>query len=133
MLSSSDLGGAMTKPPPTVERASAGLQYVIPGTERYVRPRPVGYPGDGAQLVIPAAERISDGELLRRGMAQKLLPPRRRQRPAQTTPLFRATTTTRIGTPASNCRTMLLPRSAFIVTSFGSRPAAAAVRLKARE
>lgn len=78
----------MTKPPPITERTAAGLQYVIPGTERRVPPRPVRYPRDGAQFVIPGAERIGYGELLKRRMAQKLLP-RRGQRPAQTTPLFR--------------------------------------------
>lgn len=79
----------MTKPPPITDRTSAGLQYVIPGTERGAPPRPVRYPRDGAQLVILGAERISDGDLLKRRMAQRLLP-RRGQRPVQTTPLFRS-------------------------------------------
>ena len=72
---------------PAIERTAAGEQYVFPGAERR-EPQRRTYPHDGPQLVIPGAERIATGEMLRRQMAGKLQP-RRGQRPAQTTPLFR--------------------------------------------
>jgi hypothetical protein len=55
------------------------------GDERPVSPR---YTQEGAQYVIPGAERISDRELIERHMGSKLLP-RRGQQPAERTPLFR--------------------------------------------
>ena len=70
-----------------VERTRAGLQYLIPGTEKPVaRPR-TNYPSDGRQLVIPGAEQISGKSLISR-MIQKLLRPRVGQRGLAGTSLF---------------------------------------------
>jgi len=78
----------MTEERYQVERTSAGLQYVIPGTERAPAGKPpVRYARDGDQLVIPGAERIGVAGLLDR-LAGRPLRPRVGQRGHQTTPLF---------------------------------------------
>ncbi len=65
-----------------VEKTATGLQYVIPGTERIVRPRLRAFNSDrtpaGDQLVIPGAEKISTVEYVAR-LAEKPLTPRRGQ------------------------------------------------------
>jgi|ETNmetMinimDraft_11_1059920.scaffolds.fasta_scaffold129580_1 hypothetical protein len=66
----------------TSERTAAGQQYVIPGTERTVKPRPRRFkiertPG-GDQFVIPGTEPISTKEYLMR-LAERPLTPRRGQ------------------------------------------------------
>ena len=61
-----------------VEKTPVGLQYVIPGTERIVKPRRRIYRTDGNQLVIPGAERISTAEYVAR-LAAKPITPRRSQ------------------------------------------------------
>ena len=75
----------------SVEKTSAGLQYVIPGAERPSTPTRPSYAIEqtpsGRQLVIPGAERISDGEYLAR-LIEKPLTPRRRQVGPTGTPLF---------------------------------------------
>ena len=72
---------------PSFERTPIGMQYVIPGTERPVRPKRRVYRADGDQLVIPGAERISTGEYLAR-LAEKPIRPRRGQRGLRGTALF---------------------------------------------
>ena len=72
-----------------VEKTKIGLQYVIPGAERavvVVVPAPQ-YATEGAQFVIPSAERISTKEFLKRKMAQPISP-RSRQRGLAGTALF---------------------------------------------
>ena len=61
-----------------VEKTAIGMQYVIPGTERIVKPKRRVYRTDGAQLVIPGAERISTAEYVSR-LAAKPITPRRSQ------------------------------------------------------
>lgn len=61
-----------------VEKTAIGMQYVIPGTERIVKPKPRVLKADGDQLVIPGAERISTAEYVSR-LAEKPMTPRRRQ------------------------------------------------------
>jgi hypothetical protein len=68
----------MTSPEYQVEKTAMGLQYVIPGTERIVKPRRRVYQTDGDQLVIPGAERISTTEYVAR-LAAKPITPRRNQ------------------------------------------------------
>ncbi len=72
---------------PSIERTHIGMQYVIPGTERPVRPKRRVYSADGDQLVIPGAERISTGEYLAR-LAEKPLIARHGQRGLRGTALF---------------------------------------------
>ncbi|MGH6676722.1 MAG: hypothetical protein ACRECE_10955 [Xanthobacteraceae bacterium] len=72
---------------PEVECTRAGMQYVIPGTERRLPPPRPAYPRDGAQLVIPGAERISARALLNPRMTKPLIG-RRGQRSMKATPLF---------------------------------------------
>ena len=62
----------------STEETAIGLQYVIPGTERIVKPKPRAYKADGDQLVIPGAERISTTEHLSR-LAKKSLVARKGQ------------------------------------------------------
>jgi len=72
-----------------VERTQAGLQFVIPGTEK-PKPLPrIEYANDGSQLVIPGAERISGTALLTR-LLQKPRRPRVGQRSLAGTTLFRS-------------------------------------------
>jgi hypothetical protein len=73
---------------PMTESTPAGVQYVLPGAERRLPPRPKRYASDGDQFVLPGTERISTRALLQRRMAQPI-GLRCGQRPAQTTPLFR--------------------------------------------
>lgn len=77
----------MGKQPFNVERTTAGMQFVIPGTEKPVQPTRVKYAADGAQLVIPGAERL-DGRALLNWIANKPLRPRAGQRGLAGTPLF---------------------------------------------
>ncbi len=49
-----------------IEKTPVGMQYVIPGTERPVKPKRRTYKADGDQLVIPGAEKISTGVYLKR-------------------------------------------------------------------
>ena len=64
------------------EKTPTGMQYVIPGMERIVKPRPRAFKTDwtpaGDQLVIPGAERISQAEHVAR-LVDRPLKPRRRQ------------------------------------------------------
>ena len=59
-----------------VEKTAMGMQYVIPGTERIVKPRQRVYQTDGDQLVIPGAERISTAEYVARLVAKPITPRR---------------------------------------------------------
>ena len=61
-----------------VEKTAIGMQYVIPGTERVVKPKRRVYRTDGDQLVIPGAEKISTAEYVSR-LAAKPITPRRSQ------------------------------------------------------
>ena len=66
----------------TYENTNAGQQYVIPGTERAVKPKRRTFntertPG-GEQFIIPGTEPISTKEYLAR-LAEKPLRPRRGQ------------------------------------------------------
>ena len=70
-----------------VERTPVGMQYVIPGTERIVKPKQRTFKADGDQLVIPGAEKISTKEYLAR-LAKKPLTPRRGQVGLRGTELF---------------------------------------------
>ena len=74
-----------------VEKTTTGMQYVIPGTERIVRPKPRAFKADwtpaGDQLVIPGAERISKAEYVSR-LVDRPLTPRRRQVGLRGTGLF---------------------------------------------
>ena len=72
-----------------VERTRAGLQFMIPGTEKPIARQRIRYPADGAQLVIPGAEQISGRTLINR-MIQKPLRPRVGQRGLSGTSLFGA-------------------------------------------
>ncbi len=72
----------MTRSEFQVEKTAIGLQYVIPGTKRIVKPKPREFKADrtpaGDQLVIPGAEKISTVEYFAR-LAEKPLTPRRGQ------------------------------------------------------
>ena len=74
-----------------VEKTPTGMQYVIPGTERIVKPRPRAFKADwtpaGEQLVIPGAERISQAKYVAR-LIDRPLKPRRRQVGLRGTGLF---------------------------------------------
>ena len=56
----------MTRSEFQVEKTAIGLQYVIPGTKRIVKPKPRAFKADytpaGDQFVIPGAEKISTVE-----------------------------------------------------------------------
>ena len=60
----------MTRSEFQVEKTAIGLQYVIPGTNRIVKPKPRAFKADwtpaGDQLVIPGAEKISTVEYVAR-------------------------------------------------------------------
>ena len=71
-----------------VERTQAGIQFVIPGTEKPKVPQRVKYPHDGSQLVIPGAEKISQGVLLAR-LTERPIKPRLGQKSLAGTPLFK--------------------------------------------
>jgi hypothetical protein len=72
----------MTRSEFQVEKTAIGLQFVIPGTNRIVKPKPREFKADrtpaGDQLVIPGAEKISTVEYVAR-LAEKPLTPRRGQ------------------------------------------------------
>ena len=70
-----------------LEETPNGLQYVIPGTERIVKPKPRVFKADGDQLVIPGAEKISTAEQMSR-LAEKPLVARRGQVGLRGTGLF---------------------------------------------
>ena len=70
-----------------IEKTAIGMQYIIPGTERPVKPQRRSYKADGNQLVIPGAERISTAEHLSR-LAEKPLSARRGQVGLQGVGLF---------------------------------------------
>jgi len=74
-----------------LEKTAAGMQYVIPGTERITKLAKPSYPSEhtpsGDQLVIPGAERISTKEYVAR-LVTRPLEPRRRQVGLQGTALF---------------------------------------------
>lgn len=72
-----------------VEHTNAGLQFVIPGTEKPVAAPRIRYASDGSQLVIPGAERMSRKDLLTR-ILHKPLRPRVMQRSLAGTTLFGA-------------------------------------------
>ena len=57
---------------PSIEKTPIGMQYVIPGAERIVKPKRRVFKADGDQLVIPGAERISTRAYLAR-LAEVLL------------------------------------------------------------
>ena len=60
----------MTRSEFQVEKTAIGLQYVIPGTNRIVKPKPREFKADrtpaGDQLVIPGAGKISTVEYVAR-------------------------------------------------------------------
>ncbi len=66
----------------TVEKTTGGQQYVIPGTERIVKPRRRPFKTErtpaGDQFLIPGTEPISTKEYLAR-LAERPLTPRRGQ------------------------------------------------------
>jgi hypothetical protein len=66
----------------TVEKTATGQQYVIPGTERVVKPKRRTFKTEttpaGDQFLIPGTEPISTKEYLKR-LAEKPLTPRRGQ------------------------------------------------------
>ncbi len=72
----------MTRSEFQVEKTAIGLQFVIPGTNRIVKPKPREFKADrtpaGDQLVIRGAEKISTVEYVAR-LAEKPLTPRRGQ------------------------------------------------------
>ncbi len=72
----------MTQSEFQVEKTAIGLQYVIPGTKRIVKPKRRTFKADwtpaGDQLVIPGAEKISTVAYVAR-LAEKPLTPRRGQ------------------------------------------------------
>ncbi len=72
----------MTRSEFQVEKTAIGLQFVIPGTNRIVKPKPRAFKADwtpaGDQLVIPGAEKISTVDNIAR-LAEKPLTPRRGQ------------------------------------------------------
>jgi hypothetical protein len=70
------------------ERTQAGLQFVIPGTEKPKAAPRVKYPQDGDQLVIPGAENITQSALLAR-LQEKPITPRLGQKSLAGTPLFK--------------------------------------------
>lgn len=70
-----------------IEKTAIGLQYVIPGTERPVKPIRRVYKSDGDQFVIPGAERISTKQYIAR-LADKPLVGRRGQAGVRGTALF---------------------------------------------
>ena len=65
-----------------VEKTATGLQYVIPGTQRIVKPKPRAFKAEwtpaGDQFVILGAEKISTVAYVAR-LAEKPLTPRRGQ------------------------------------------------------
>jgi len=71
----------------SVEPTVAGLQFVIPGTEKPAPAPRIAYTSDGSQLVIPGAERISERALAQR-FVQRPLRPRAGQRGLAGAPLF---------------------------------------------
>ena len=71
-----------------IERTQAGLQFVIPGTEKPAAPPRATYASDGSQLVIPGAEQVNGRTLLDR-IANKPRRPRVGQSSLAGTPLFR--------------------------------------------
>ena len=79
----------MAEKPPSVERTSAGLQYVFPRREKPAPVLRIDYARDGHQLVIPGAERIGGAALMTR-MAEQPLRPRVGQRSLSGTSLFGA-------------------------------------------
>jgi hypothetical protein len=70
-----------------IEKTAAGLQCVILGAERVPRPRQTIPKAEGAQYIIPGAERISTAEHVAR-LIDKPLRPRRRQVGLHGTSLF---------------------------------------------
>ena len=64
----------MTRSEFQVEKTAIGLQYVIPGTKRIVKPKPRAFKADwtpaGDQFVIPGAEKLSTVEYVAR-LAEK--------------------------------------------------------------
>ena len=81
----------MTRSEFQVEKTAIGLQYVIPGTKRIVKPKRRAFKVDwtpaGDQLVIPGAEKISTVEYVAR-LAETPLTPRRVQIGLRGTGLF---------------------------------------------
>ena len=73
----------------TIEKTAIGMQYVIPGTERIVKPKRRVFKADGDQLVIPGAEKISTAEYVAR-LVDRPLMPRRSQVGLRGTELFGA-------------------------------------------
>lgn len=75
----------------TIEKTSAGFQYILPGVDRIVEPKRRVFEADrtpaGDQLVIPGAQAISTKEYLAR-LAGKPLQPRRGQIGLRGTGLF---------------------------------------------
>ena len=71
-----------------MERTQAGMQFVIPGTEKPKAVPRVKYPHDGSQLVIPGAEKISQSLLLAR-LTERPIKPRLGQKSLAGTPLFK--------------------------------------------
>jgi hypothetical protein len=56
-----------------IEKTNIVIQYVIPGTERPIKPKRCTYKFDGNQFVLPGAERISTSEYLSRLAERRLL------------------------------------------------------------
>ncbi len=72
-----------------LEKTTAGLQFVIPGTEKPKAVPKVKYSFDNQQAVIPGAEQISQKRLLDR-LQDKPITPRIGQKSPEGVPLFKA-------------------------------------------
>ena len=70
-----------------VEKTSAGLQFVIPGTEKPKAVPKITYQFEGPQAVIPGAEQISQMRLITR-LKEKPITPRVGQKSLVGSPLF---------------------------------------------
>jgi len=70
-----------------VEKTSAGLQFVIPGTEEPKAAPKITYQFEGPQAVIPGAEQISQKRLITR-LKEKPITPRVGQKSLAGSPLF---------------------------------------------
>jgi hypothetical protein len=71
-------GTTMTPADFNIEKTNIGIQYVIPGTERPIKPKQRTYKTDGNQFVILGAERISTTKYLSQ-LAERPLLARRGQ------------------------------------------------------
>jgi hypothetical protein len=69
------------------EKTSAGLQFIIPGTEKPKPVRKVRYAYEDTQAIIPGTEKITNKELIER-LKDKPIKPRVAQKALHGTALF---------------------------------------------